>query len=105
MEPRGRIRCRGSIVLAVTNAALADRDQLPLRDLSIGAAGIVGRRHDGRFGFIAIRQTVALETDAGHEHDARALVAKAEDECLVTVSLDVPVETTVEVHAHARATR
>ena len=91
--------------LAVTIAALAEREQLPLRDLSVGAEGIVGRRDDGRFGFIAIQQTVVLETDAGHEHAARALVAKAEDGCLVTVSLDLPVETTLEVHAPAPATR
>ena len=35
-----------------------------------------------------IEQTVELTTDAGHEEAARALVAKAEDGCLVTVSLD-----------------
>ena len=44
-----------------------------------------------------IEQTVELETDAGHEEAARALVAKAEDGCLVTVSLDLPVQTTVQI--------
>jgi peroxiredoxin-like protein len=83
--------------LAVTVAALAEREQLPLRDLSIRAEGIVGRRPDGRFGFVRIEQTVALETDAAHEDAARALIAKAEDGCLVSVSLDLPVTTTVEV--------
>jgi len=90
--------------LAVTIAALAEREQLPLRDLSIGAEGIVGRRDDGRFGFTAIEQTVALETDSSHERDARELVARAEDACLVTVSLDLPVKTSVEVHTPASAT-
>jgi hypothetical protein len=31
------------------------------------------------------------------------MVAKAEDGCLVTVSLDLPVETTVEISAAAAA--
>lgn len=85
--------------LAVTIAGLAERDQLPLRNLSVHADGVVGRRPDGRFGFVRIEQTVELETDAGHEDVARALVAKAEDGCLVTVSLDLPVETAVRIQS------
>jgi organic hydroperoxide reductase OsmC/OhrA len=85
--------------LAVTIVALAEREQLPLRELSVHADGVVGRRPDGRFGFVRIEQTVELDTDAGSEDAARALVAKAEDGCLVTVSLDLPVETTVHVRA------
>ena len=83
--------------LAVTIAALAEREQLPMRGLSIQAEGVVGRRPDGRFGFVRIEQTVALKTDHGYEGTARALVAKAEDNCLVTVSLDLPVETALEI--------
>jgi organic hydroperoxide reductase OsmC/OhrA len=85
--------------LAVTIAALAEREQLPLRGLSVCAAGVVGRRPDGRFGFVRIEQTVEVKTNVGYEDAARALVARAEDGCLVTVSLDVAVETTVEVQA------
>lgn len=84
--------------LAVTIAALAEHEQLPLRRLDVRAEGVVGRRADGRFGFVRIEQSVELETDAGHEDAARALVGKAEDGCLVAVSLDLPVETTVQVH-------
>jgi organic hydroperoxide reductase OsmC/OhrA len=83
--------------LAVTIAALAEREQLPLRGLSVQAQGVVGRRPDGRFGFVRIEQTVELKTDHRYEGTARALVAKAEDGCLVTVSLDLPVETTVQI--------
>jgi organic hydroperoxide reductase OsmC/OhrA len=83
--------------LAVTIAALAEREQLPLRGLHVAAEGVVGRRGDGRFGFVAIEQAVRLETGAGHEDAARALVEKAEQGCLVSVSLDLPVETTVDV--------
>jgi len=85
--------------LAVTIAALAEREQLPMHKLSVKAEGVVGRRSDGRFGFVRIEQTVELYTDAEREDAARALVAKAEDGCLVSVSLDLPVETTVEIRA------
>lgn len=83
--------------LAVTIVAHAERDRLPLRALDVHAEGVVGRREDGRFGFVRIEQTVGLETDEGCEDAARAVVAKAESGCLVAVSLDLPVETTVEV--------
>jgi organic hydroperoxide reductase OsmC/OhrA len=84
--------------LAVTIAALAEHEQVPLRGLSVQAEGVVGRRPDGRFGFVGIEQTVELTTDPGYEGTARAVVAKAEDSCLVTVSLDLPVDTAVEIH-------
>jgi organic hydroperoxide reductase OsmC/OhrA len=61
------------------------------------SCGAVGRRADGRFGFVRIEQAVELETDDGHEAAARALVEKAEEGCLVAVSLDLPVETSVAV--------
>jgi organic hydroperoxide reductase OsmC/OhrA len=89
--------------LAVTIAALAERAQLALRGLSVQAEGIVGRRPDGRFGFVRIEQTVELKTDPGLEDTARAVVAKAEDGCLVTVSLDLPVETTVQIRSSLAA--
>ena len=85
--------------LAVTIVALAEREHLPLRALDVHAEGVVGRRDDGRFGFLRIEQRVGLETDERHEEAARALVARAEAGCLVSVSLDLPVETTVEVRS------
>jgi organic hydroperoxide reductase OsmC/OhrA len=85
--------------LAVTVVALAERERLPLRALDVQAEGVVGRREDGRLGFLRIEQHVSLETNEGHEDAARALVAKAEAGCLVSVSLDLPVETTVEIRA------
>lgn len=83
--------------LAVTIAALAEHERLPLRDLDVRAEGVVGRRTDGRFGFLRIEQQVTLGTDDGYEDAARAVVAKAEAGCLVAVSLDLPVETAVDV--------
>jgi organic hydroperoxide reductase OsmC/OhrA len=89
---------------AVTIVALVERQRLPLRTLDVRAEGVVGRREDGRFGFVRIEQHVSLETDGGHEEAARALVARAEAGCLVSVSLDLPVETTVEVRPRVAET-
>ena len=57
--------------LAVTIAALAEHEQLPVRGLSVRAEGVVGRRPDGRFGFVRIEQTVELKTDHRYEGTAR----------------------------------
>ena len=89
--------------LAVTIAALAERQQLPLHGLSVMADGIVGRRPDGRFGFVRIEHTVLVDVDAEDEMAVTALVAQAEETCLVTVSLDLPVETRVELRPRVPA--
>jgi organic hydroperoxide reductase OsmC/OhrA len=83
--------------LAVTIAALAERDKIELQDLTVRAEGSVGRRPDGAFGFVRIEQTVTADVDAADAGAVAALVAEAEDTCLVTVSLDLPVETHVEI--------
>jgi organic hydroperoxide reductase OsmC/OhrA len=98
-SPEDALVAAAGSCLAVTIAALAEREQLPLHGLSVNADGIVGRRPDDRFGFVRIEQTVDVTTDADQEDAARALIAKAEDGCLVTVSLDLPVQTTVNVRA------
>jgi len=85
--------------LAVTVTGIAQREGLPLRSLAVDAVGVVGRRDDGSFGFMRLEQHVAIATDAGEEEHARAIVEKAEQTCLVRVSLDVDVETDVEVLA------
>ena len=54
-------------------------------------------------GSCASNRPSALETDARHEEAARALVAKAEDGCLVTVSLALPVQTTVQIRTSVLA--
>lgn len=83
--------------LAVTIAALADAQELPLHNLDVHAEGVVGRRGDGSFGFTRIEQLVELETDPALQDAARAVVARAEETCLVSVSLALPVETRVVV--------
>jgi organic hydroperoxide reductase OsmC/OhrA len=100
-SPEDALVAAASSCLAVTIAALAEHDRLPLDALAVDAHGVVGRRSDGRFGFLRIEQTVELETDPGHQGAARALVEKADQGCLVSVSLDLPVQTTIKVHTAA----
>lgn len=87
--------------LAVTIDTLAANEHLAIENLDVRAEGVVGRRPDGRYGFLRIEQVVEVEVAEGAEDAARALVAKAEDTCLVSVSLDLPVETAVEVRVTA----
>jgi hypothetical protein len=70
---------------------MATRDK-ELR-LPVAVAWDEGRR----FGFVRIEQTVRLEADDGHQAAALSVVARAEDGCLVTACLDIPVHTTAEV--------
>lgn len=83
--------------LAVTIAALAEHEDVAVQDLSVRSEGIVGRRPDGRFGFVRLEQTAIVDVAAGDEAAAAELVAKADDTCLVSVSLDLPVETRIEI--------
>jgi peroxiredoxin-like protein len=85
--------------LAVTITGLVERSAFPLHSLEVSAEGVVGARDDGKFGFTAINQTVELETDPGRENEARAVVERAEDDCLVSVSLALPVQTVVNIRA------
>ena len=102
-SPEDFLSAAAASCLAVTVAALAERAGVPLRALDVSADGVVGRREDGRFGFVRLHQRVRLETDPGFEARARELVAEAEEGCLVAVSLDLPVETDVEIRVPAAA--
>jgi organic hydroperoxide reductase OsmC/OhrA len=81
--------------LAVTFTGLAAKTGLTYTGLTIDADGVCGRRDDDRFGFTRIRLTVKIETDDAAE--ALRLAEQAEENCLVSASLDLPVETAVEV--------
>jgi organic hydroperoxide reductase OsmC/OhrA len=83
--------------LAVTFTGLAARAGLAYSSLQVDADGVAGRRADGRFGFTRLLLRLAVETDAGDEAQARELAQTAEETCLVSASLDLPVETVIEV--------
>ena len=84
--------------LAVTFTGLAARADLRYSSLTVDADGVCSLRGDGRFGFTRLLLRLELETDTSQESLARRLAEQAEETCLVSASLDVPVETVVEVH-------
>ena len=84
--------------LAVTFTGLAARAAgLTYTNLKVDADGIAGERSDGRFGFTRLLLRLEIETDPADADNARQLADKAEQTCLVSASLDLPVETVVEV--------
>jgi organic hydroperoxide reductase OsmC/OhrA len=83
--------------LAVTFTGLAAHAGLPYTSLTVNADGVAGKRGDGRFGFTRLLLRVELETEPRDEAQARALAEEAERTCLVSASLDVPVETVIEI--------
>ncbi len=84
--------------LAVTFTGLAARAGLAYEALAIDGDGVVGLREDGRFGFTRLFLRIVIETGPSDTEQARELARKAEDTCLVSASLDLPVETVIEVN-------
>ena len=83
--------------LAVTFAGLAATAGLWYVGLKVDGDGVVGLRGDGRFGFT--RLLLRLEVGPTDEMRARELAEKAEASCLVSASIDLPVETVIKVRA------
>jgi organic hydroperoxide reductase OsmC/OhrA len=83
--------------LAVTFAGLADRAELSYWQLEVAGDGVVGAREDGRFGFTRLALRLAVEVDPADAELARRVAEGADAGCLVSVSLDLPVETEIEV--------
>jgi hypothetical protein len=79
--------------------AQASGGRFRLRTLEVRGAGDVTRRLDGRLGFTVVELEAVLETDPGHEADARFAAKVAEQVCLVSASLDAPVHVAVDVRA------
>jgi peroxiredoxin-like protein len=82
---------------AVTFTGLAAKAGLMYSALCVDADGVCSRRDDGRFGFTKIRLRLQLTTEPSEEEAARRLAKQAEQDCLVSASLDLPVETEIEV--------
>jgi organic hydroperoxide reductase OsmC/OhrA len=83
--------------LAVTFTGLAARGGLTYSELKVDADGVAGMRADGHFGFTRLLLRLEVETDPSNEAQARQLAEQAEETCLVSASLDLPVETEIEV--------
>jgi organic hydroperoxide reductase OsmC/OhrA len=89
--------------LAVTFTGLAERAGLDYTELAVDADGVCGRRDDGRFGFTRLQLQLELETDTARVGEAQQLAEEAEENCLVSNSLDLPVETTIVVRDRSRS--
>jgi organic hydroperoxide reductase OsmC/OhrA len=85
--------------LAVTFAGRADQANLSFAGVKVEGDGVVGLRTDGRFGFTRLLLRLEVDVEPADEEQARELAEEAEAGCLVSVSLDLPVETTIEVQA------
>lgn len=83
--------------LAVTFTGIASRAGLGFDRLTVDADGVCGRRPDGRFGFTSLWLRLELDT-AEDATEARRLAERAERDCLVAASLDVPVETEIVIN-------
>lgn len=88
--------------LAVTFTGLAARAGLDYTSLTVDGDGVAGRRTDGRFGFTRLLLRLEVETDATSDAEARALAEQAEQGCLVSASLDLPVETAIVVRHRSK---
>ncbi len=84
--------------LAVTFTGLAEHAELAYTTLHVNANGVAGKRADGRFGFTRLALQLEVETDRADLERARELARKAETNCLVSASLDLPVETVIKVN-------
>ena len=89
--------------LAVTFTGLAARAGLAYTSLSGDGDGVAGKRADGRFGFTRLSLRLQLETEPRDEAQARTLAEEAERTCLVSASLDLPVETAIEVRRRSES--
>ena len=83
--------------LAVTFTGLAERAGLTYTSLKVDADGIAGQRPDGRFGFTRLVLRLDIETEPADADNARRLADQAEETCLVSASLNLPVETAIGV--------
>jgi organic hydroperoxide reductase OsmC/OhrA len=96
-SPEDLLVAAAASCLAVTFTGLAEHDGLTYTALEVDGSGVCGTRSDGRFGFTNLLLRLAIETDPVDEARARALAEKAEKACLVSASLDLPVETVIDI--------
>lgn len=82
---------------SVTLIGMAERKGVPLLDLDVRATGTLDRADRGPLLFTRIRLEVDAATEAGHEDELRALAETAEQACLVSQALTIPVDAEVRI--------
>jgi organic hydroperoxide reductase OsmC/OhrA len=96
-SPEDLLVASAASCFVLTLAAVAKRVAAPLLQATITATGHMSRRDDGRFGFTVIEIDALLETIVGGEPAVSRAVALAEERCLISHALEVPVHVAVEV--------
>jgi organic hydroperoxide reductase OsmC/OhrA len=96
-NPEDMLVASAASCYALTLAAVAERRGAPLLDATVTATGHMTRRNDGRFGFTLIEVDAALETIPGGEEAVASAAAAAEERCLITQALEIPVQVDVKV--------
>ena len=84
---------------AVTFAALAERRGIPIHGLTVSGTGLVGKRDDGRFGFLAVELTPRIQTEPECVDRVERTARAAHASCLVARALNVPIGVTPLVEA------
>lgn len=82
---------------AVTFVAIAERVPVAFDALRVDGVGHVERRADGRVGFVAIELDVHAEVPAREVHDTEIAARRAQELCIVSLALDVPLQVELEV--------
>lgn len=100
-SPEDLLVAAAASCLAVTFTGLAQRAQLDYSTLEVDGDGVAGMRDDGHFGFTRLLLRAHVETAAADVERAHELMRQAEESCLVSASLDLPVEAEIEVSARA----
>jgi organic hydroperoxide reductase OsmC/OhrA len=101
-SPEDLVVAAASACFAVTLLAVAERRRVPVHALRVDGEGALGRLGDGSLGFVSVDLRVELETDEASLGEARRAAADAENGCLVTSALAVPVHVDVAVTAARR---
>jgi len=89
-SPEDLVVTAAASCFVVTFAAVAERSGVELTSIAVDAAGHVERGSDGRFRFTVIELDVDVQGRADPARLER-LAAKAEQACIVSLALDVPV--------------
>jgi organic hydroperoxide reductase OsmC/OhrA len=87
----------------VTFLAVAERRNVPVRDVSVDAVGRMGIGEDGKLGFLRIDLSAYVETDPGYEDAAVQAAERAEQGCFVSLALSIPVRLETLVRTAAAA--
>lgn len=104
-SPEDLLVASAAACFVLTLAAVAERREAPLIDVTASATGHMSRRDDGRFGFTVIEIDAELETVPEGEEAVRAAAKAAEHRCLISQALDVPVHVATSVKVVAETVR